>query len=138
MLWRLLRLFRRRDQPLGLQGENAAARYLRRKRYRIVARQDRAKLGEIDLVAVDGETIVFVEVKTRSSWHAGHPVEAITPDKQRRLTRASVAFLRANDLLEYAARFDVVAVTWPRDSRKPTIEHFENAFEPVGKGQMFH
>jgi putative endonuclease len=123
--------------PLGLRGENAAAKYLRRKGYKIVARQDRAKLGEIDLVAVDGETIVFVEVKTRTNWETGHPLEAITPDKERRLTGAALAFLRANDLLEYAARFDVVAVTWPAGTQKPKIEHFENAFEPVGRWQMF-
>jgi putative endonuclease len=123
--------------PLGLRGENAAARFLRRKRYRIVARQDRVKLGEIDLVAVDGETVVFVEVKTRTDWQAGHPAEAVTADKQRRITGAALAFLRSHDLLEYAARFDVVAVTWPRDASSPTIEHYENAFEPSGKWQMF-
>ena len=135
----IVKLAARRNsaEPLGLRGEKAAAKYLRRKGYKIVARQDRAKLGEIDLVAVDGETIVFVEVKTRTSWHAGHPAEAITPDKERRLTGAAMGFLRANNLLEYSARFDVVAVTWPTDAKKPTIEHFENAFEPVGRGQMF-
>lgn len=126
-----------KDLPLGLRGERAAAKFLRRKRYKIVARQDRAKLGEIDLVAVDGETVVFVEVKTRTSWHAGHPTEAITTDKERRLTGAALGFLRANNLLDYAARFDVVAVTWPKEAKKPTIEHFENAFEPVGNWQMF-
>ncbi len=124
-------------QPLGLRGENAAARFLRRKRYRIVARQDRVKLGEIDLVAVDGETIVFVEVKTRTDWRAGHPTEAITADKQRRITGAALAFLRSHNLLEYAARFDVVAVTWPNDVASPKIEHYEDAFEPVGNWQMF-
>ena len=125
------------DVPLGLRGEKAAAKFLKRKRYKIVASQDRAKLGEIDLVAVDGETVVFVEVKTRTNWDAGHPTEAITPDKERRLTGAALGFLRANNLLEYASRLDVVAVTWPVDASKPTIEHIENAFEPVGNGQMF-
>ena len=125
------------QQPLGLRGENAAARFLRRKRYKIVARQDRVKLGEIDLVAVDGETIVFVEVKTRTDWQAGHPTEAVTADKQRRITGAALAFLRSHNLLEYAARFDVVAVTWPHDVASPKIEHYEDAFEPTGNWQMF-
>ena len=124
-------------QPLGLRGERAAAKYLQRKRYKIVARQDRVKLGEIDLVAVDGQTIVFIEVKTRTGWATGHPIEAITADKERRLTGAALAYLRSNDLLEYAARFDIVAVTWPHEAKKPKIEHIENAFEPVGKWQMF-
>ena len=124
-------------QPLGLRGENAAARFLRRKRYKIVARQDRVKLGEIDLVAVEGETVVFVEVKTRTDWHTGHPTEAITPEKQRRITGAALAFLRSHDLLEYAARFDVIAVTWPKDATSPKIEHYEDAFEPTGNWQMF-
>ncbi len=125
------------SKPLGLRGEDAAARFLRRKRYKVVARQDRAKLGEIDLVAVDGETVVFVEVKTRRHWQAGHPIEAVTADKQRRITGAALAFLRSHNLLEYAARFDVVAVTWPADASRPTIEHYEDAFEPSGNWQMF-
>jgi putative endonuclease len=124
-------------RPLGERGEAAAARYLRRKGYKIVARSDRHRLGELDLVAVDRRTVVFVEVKTRRSHDTGHPAEAITPEKQRRLTRLALAFLKRHSLLETPARFDVVAITWPEDSRRPTIEHYQNAFEPVGEGQMF-
>lgn len=127
----------RTPRPLGERGERAAERYLRRRRYKIVARRLRTQLGELDLVAVDGRTIVFVEVKTRASHEAGHPTEAITRDKQRRLSRLALAYLKRHGLLEYAARFDVVAVTWPPDARRPLIEHFPNAFEPPGQGQMF-
>jgi len=124
-------------QPLGRQGEAAAARYLRRRGYRILARSDRLPPGELDLVALDGRTIVFVEVKTRRSADAGHPAEAVDEVKQRRLTRLAVTFLKRHGLLEYPARFDVVAITWPADRRRPVIEHFVNAFEAVGKWE-FH
>ena len=85
---------------LGQRGERAAARYLRSRGYKIVAAGDRTMLGELDLVAVDGRTVVFVEVKTRESHEAGHPVEAVDADKQARLTRLALAYLKRHDLLE--------------------------------------
>ncbi len=138
--WAVLRGWRRgwlRSPSLGERGEREAERFLRRLGYIIVARQRRDRLGEIDLVAVDGRTVVFVEVKTRRSHDAGHPVEAVDEDKQRRLTRLALAFLKRHDLLNYPARFDVVAVTWPDGARRPVIQHFRNAFEPTDRGQMF-
>ncbi|MBC8869937.1 MAG: YraN family protein [Planctomycetes bacterium] len=122
---------------LGQRGEATAAKYLKKKGFTIVARSDRGRLGEIDLVAVEGRTVVFVEVKTRTSHDAGHPADAVDREKQRRLTRLALSYLKSHGLLEHAARFDVVAVTWPEGERKPRIEHFQNAFEPVGEGQMF-
>ena len=107
---------------------------------RIVGRQVRVGGGELDLVAVERRTIVFVEVKTRRSDAAGHPLEAVSAGKQRRLTRAALAYLRRHELLECAARFDVVAVIWPPDTnrwRRPQIFHVRNAFEPPGTQQMF-
>ncbi len=124
-------------KSLGRQGEAAAARYLKRLGYKIVARSRRSRLGEMDIVAVDGRTVVFVEVKTRRSHSAGHPAEAVDANKQARLTRIALAFLKGNGLLEHSARFDVVAITWPKHVRRPTIEHYKNAFEAVGRGQMF-
>ena len=89
---------------------------------------------KIDLIVRDGETLVFVEVKSRRQ---GSPAEAVTPEKERRLTNAALRFLRKYDLLEQRSRFDIVAVVWPHDQKAPTIEHFRNAFEPVGRWQMF-
>jgi putative endonuclease len=132
----LVSQWRRRDS-LGRRGEREAERYLQRLGYVIVARSRRDRLGEIDLVAVDGRTIVFVEVKTRRSHEAGHPVEAVDEDKQRRLTRLALAFLKRHNLLDYRARFDIVAVTWPEGARRPVIEHFQNAFEPGDQGQLY-
>ena len=90
--------------------------------------------GEVDLIARDGDTVVFVEVKARQ---AGNPVEAVTPAKQRRLTLAALHFLRKHNLLEVRARFDVVAIIWPEGSRRPSVEHYRDAFPAVGCGQMF-
>jgi putative endonuclease len=130
-------LRKRRPKSFGEEGEAAAAKHLRRLGYKIVARRERGRLGEIDIVAVDRQTVVFVEVKTRRSHDAGHPTESITADKQRRLTRSALAFLKRFDLLENPARFDVVAVTWAEHERRPVIEHYQNAFEATGEGQLF-
>ncbi len=115
---------------LGDRGEAIAARYLRRRGYRIVGRGVRTGLGELDLVAVDGRTVVFVEVKTRQSGQQGHPAEAVDLAKQRRLTLLATAYLKNHGLLNHSARFDVVAVTWP-DGRRPHVEHIRNAFDAV-------
>ena len=126
-----------KDESLGNRGERKAAKFLKRLGYRIVERGARGPLGEIDLVAIDGRTVVFVEVKTRKSHDRGHPADAVHTEKQRRLTRLALAYLRNNDLLEVRARFDIIAITWSDESKEPTIEHYINAFEPHGQGQMF-
>ena len=137
--WRGLRRDIASRRSLGRQGEAVAAKALKRKGYRIVARSRRDRLGELDLVAIDGRsrksrTIVFVEVKTRRSHDAGHPAEAVGEEKQQRLTRLALSFLKRHHLLEYPSRFDVVAVTWPDDDGKPTVEHIVGAFEATGMG----
>lgn len=119
---------------LGDRGERAAARYLRRKGLRVIVRGYRTRLGEIDLIARDGETLVFVEVKAR---RRGVPAEAVTPEKQRRITLVALHFLRKHGLLDVRGRFDIVAIVWPDERGEPQIEHIPNAFEAVGKGQMF-
>ncbi len=131
--------FRRRfpQIPLGRRGEQAAERYLKRRGYKVLARSNRLRPGELDLVMLDCGTIVFVEVKTRQSQEAGHPAEAVDEKKQRRLTRLAVTFLKRHRLLEYPARFDVVAITWPGGRGRPQIEHFPNAFEAVGQWEFY-
>src|SRR5207245_8905823 len=114
-----------------------AARKSKKTRDVIVARGHRDNIGEIDLIAVEGRTVVFIEVKTRTSHDAGHPAAAVDEKKQRRLTRLALSYMKRHDLLECAARFDVIAVTWPDDHGQPTIEHFQNAFEPTGFSGMF-
>jgi putative endonuclease len=122
---------------LGRRGEQRAASFLAKTGVRVLARGVANQFGEIDLVGLDGETIVFVEVRTRRSLDAGHPAESVTPEKQARLTRAALAFLKQNRLLEHRSRFDVVAILWPDGTKSPQIEHYKNAFEPAGLGQFY-
>lgn len=119
-------------RSLGVRGERAAERYLLRQGLVIVGRSYSDAIGEIDLIAVDDQTIVFVEVKTRSSDVAGLPAEAVDEYKQERITRMAVSYLKRHDLLDCKVRFDVIAINWPADSAKPAIAHFENAFEAAG------
>ena len=122
------------NRVLGDRGERAAARFLRRKGMRIWMRGYRTRTGEIDLIARDGDTLVFVEVKSR---RRGVPAEAVTPEKERRITLAALHFLRRHRVLEVRSRFDIVAIVWPDERGEPEIEHIPNAFEAVGRGQMF-
>lgn len=95
---------------LGAAGERAAEDYLVGARYVILARNYRCRQGEVDLVALDGRTVVFVEVKARRGVGWGDPLEAVTPAKQRRLLRAAAHFLARHRLGERPVRFDVVGV----------------------------
>ncbi len=122
---------------LGDQGERSAARYLRRQGFKILARQYRTHWGEIDLVCLDGDRIVFVEVKTRRSNAAGHPFEAVDQEKQKKLTRMALAYLKRHNWLERSARFDVVSIIWADGQKHPEIEHFRDAFPAAGFGQMY-
>ncbi len=124
-------------KTFGQRGEDAAARYLQRLGYRVLARGRRLASGELDLVVLDGQTIVFVEVKTRTSQEAGHPADAVDAVKQRKLTRLAVTFMKRHGLLEYRSRFDIVAITWPEGRGRPRIEHFMNAFEAIGQGEFY-
>jgi putative endonuclease len=117
------------NRLLGARGERAAARYLKRQGMRIWLRGYRTKSGEIDLIARDGDTLVFIEVKSR---RRGVPAEAVTLEKQRRITSAALVFLHRYRLLEARSRFDVIAIVWPDDRRPPEIEHYRNAFEAAG------
>lgn len=122
------------NRLLGRRGEEQAARYLKKQGLRILTRGYRTRLGEIDLVAREGDSLVFVEVKTRRS---GRPAEAVTPRKQRRIIRAASRFVRFHRLLEanVPCRFDVVGVTWPEGNKRPEIQHYRGAFEvPSGMG----
>ena len=116
----------RAQLPLGRRGERAAEKHLRRSGYRIVARNFRAAGAEIDLVAMDGDVLVFVEVKTRRSREAGAPEEAVDERKQKRMRRAAEIFAtryRADDI---TMRFDVVAID--ASGERLEIELLRNAF----------
>jgi putative endonuclease len=113
---------------LGNRGENTAVRFLKQKGFRILFRNHKNQFGEIDIIARDQDTIVFVEVKTRSSTAAGHPTEAVTVSKQIQLTKLAMVFLKQHKLLNHRARFDVISIIWAPGSAPPIIEHYVNAF----------
>jgi putative endonuclease len=122
---------------LGDRGERAAVRYLKTQRFRILAKQYRNSYGEVDIIAQDGRTTVFVEVKTRTSTNDGQPFEAVDLRKQEKLTRIALAWLKKHGRLEQSSRFDVVSILWPDEKGEPQIQHFRNAFEATGRGQFY-
>jgi putative endonuclease len=116
-----------RRQQVGEAGEALAARMLRKRGYRIVATNYRTALGEIDIVARDGDTIVFVEVKARQSTRFGAPKWAVTPRKQRKISMVALSYLKATGQSAAKARFDVVSIR--SGPLRPEVEIIRNAFD---------
>lgn len=114
-------------RALGLRGEDLALSHLKRFGYRIVGQGYRKLRGEIDIVAYDGETLVFVEVKTRTGTEFGSPEESVTPGKQRQIRRIALAFLTERNLGDVDCRFDVVSILFD-ECGKWTLTHFKDAF----------
>ena len=114
-------------EALGDRGENLAARHLRNHGYKIIVRNFRCNLGEIDIVAKEGKTLVFVEVKTRA-YDEPAPEEQVNQIKRHQLTKAAKLYLSRYGTPQPPARFDVVAVLWP-EGREPQIRHTPHAFE---------
>jgi putative endonuclease len=97
-------------QELGKSGEDLAVEELARRGYAILARRYRTRHGEIDVVARDGETTVFIEVKVRTTGEFGAAAEAVTPSKQRRLVSMATDYLVRHHLTDRPCRFDVIAL----------------------------
>lgn len=116
-------------QRRGRRGEELAAGRLAGLGYRLVERNARGLGGEIDLVAEEGGTVVFVEVRSRATAAFGNAAESVTRDKQARLSRAALAYLSARGWLERPARFDVVAIDGPAGAER--IEVIRDAFSLV-------
>ena len=113
---------------LGARGERSAERFLLRRGYTVVHRGYRDDFGEIDLVAIEDRTVVFVEVKTRTSDYAGNPYDAVDGNKQEKICRTALSYLKRYQLTDCRVRFDVVSIVWPTSGNSPQIEHFVNAF----------
>jgi putative endonuclease len=116
---------------LGKSGENYACRELERRGYAIVARRFRTRGGEIDIIARDGETLVFVEVKARRSCRYGTPLDAVTPFKRHRLMRMAAEYVLLKGVSNAFCRFDVVSVLFGEGLR-PRVEVVKNAFDARG------
>ncbi|MEN6323244.1 MAG: YraN family protein [Proteiniphilum sp.] len=112
---------------LGWKGEEAAVNYLTSKGHRILVRNWRFNGYEVDIISEDGEYIVFVEVKTRTSLSWGNPEDSIGKQRMRRMIQAAGIYLKLNGI-DKPARFDIVAVV--SDRQQLELEHIEDAFLP--------
>ena len=112
---------------LGRRGEELALRKIKRLGYTCIARNYRCALGEVDLIAKDGDTLVFIETKTRKGASLAYAKEAVDARKRRQLSRVALAFMKANNCCEVKSRFDVVAVSL--QGKHERIEVIKNAFE---------
>lgn len=114
---------------LGRHGEELACDHLRRLGYEIVARGFRLFRGEIDVIARDGPTLVFVEVKARADEAFGRPEESVTPGKQRQVRRIAQGYLHmTGEPADTPCRFDVISILVPEDGSEMRLEHFRDAF----------
>ena len=116
-----------RRQKFGEKGEALAVRHLKNAGYKIIETNYRTQLGEIDIIAKEKDTIVFVEVKSRRSVHFGNPKQAVTFQKQKKISMVALYYLKITDQSNAKARFDVVTVISNRD--RPQVEIIKNAFE---------
>ena len=121
----------------GSRSEKTAARFLRRLGYRILEHNVVCDLGEIDIVALDGRCVVFVEVRSTEAGDAQKAALSVDRKKQEKLSRLALYYLKRRGLLDCSARFDVLAISWPTGQAAPAITHYQNAFEATDRFQMF-
>jgi putative endonuclease len=114
-------------REFGQKGESIAVRHLKKNGYKILEKNYRTKLGEIDIIAKDKDTIVFVEVKARRSRQFGNPKHAVTPNKQKKISMVALFYLKSTKQTDAKARFDVVAIC--AEQHENSIEIVKNAFE---------
>ena len=112
---------------LGKIGEKQALKYFKKKKFKVIKQGFRLDKGEIDIIAYDEDTLVFIEVKTRRNYKYGRPEEAVTPAKQQQIRKIAQAFLTKKHIEDVKCRFDVLALLYDRD-KKFKIEHFIDAF----------
>ena len=115
-------------QKTGPQGENIAVSFLEKQGYIVLVRNYRQRFGEIDIVAEDGDVLVFIEVKTRKNDRYGSPFEAVDIRKQKKLSMMAQYYISRNKMEDRAARFDVVSVLLNQGSH-PEIELIRDAFD---------
>lgn len=120
----------------GTRAERAAASFLKALGYRILATNVRLPMGELDIVALDGDVLVFAEVRATEGDDFSRPALSVDTAKQQKLTALALAYLQKHRLLGRPCRFDVLAISWPV-AKEPRIEHFIDAFPATGRFQFF-
>ena len=118
----------RERKSLGKLGEDLAREHLKKSGCKILEQNYQVRMGEIDLIVEDSGTLVFVEVKTRSDSTHGSPFDAVTPAKQKQLSKVALFYLGRHEMHDRPARFDVVSVQI-RTGAPPKLEIIKNAFE---------
>ncbi|MEA2013824.1 MAG: YraN family protein [Thermodesulfobacteriota bacterium] len=111
----------------GKEGEDIAAACLREKGYKIIERNYRCRYGEIDIIAMDGVDIVFIEVKSRKSDNFGLPEEAVGLTKQKKISKVALNYLIEKELVDHNARFDIVAIRFMSQGNR--VRLIKNAFD---------
>ncbi|HYF83112.1 MAG TPA: YraN family protein [Clostridia bacterium] len=120
------------NKILGAFGEGLACEYLAESDYRVLERNFSCKVGEIDIIALQNDTVVFVEVKTRSSEKYGLPSEAVSAAKQKKIVKTALYYLQTNKLLDYMCRFDVIEILVDAEN-KYQINLIKDAFQYSGR-----
>lgn len=120
------------NKVLGAFGEEIACDYLKSSGYRILERNFSCRTGEIDIIASQVDTIVFIEVKTRSSEKYGSPSEAVRPGKQGRIVKTALYYMQSKGLLDHMCRFDVIELTADEENRY-RINLIKDAFQYSGR-----
>ena len=117
-----------KNQALGKKGEAIAVEYLQQRKYTVIEQNFRCKCGELDIIAREGKITVFIEVKTRKNLSYGPPQLAVTPFKQRQISKAALFYLAQKKIQGTNARFDVIAILLGYNE-VPQIDHIINAFD---------
>jgi putative endonuclease len=114
-------------KEIGQRGEEMAVSFLKGLNYQILERNYRCKLGEVDIIALDNDTLVFIEVRTRSSLDFGLPQESINRRKRHQISKVALEFMLRKKMKNIPARFDVVAISL--EPGKEKVDHIKDAFE---------
>lgn len=121
------------NKLLGAFGEDMACSYLESKGYKMIERNFSCRAGEVDIIGIDGDTIAFIEVKSRTSVDYGNPSEAVSRSKQSKIVKTALFYMTIHNLFDYMCRFDVIEVLTDGTKEKTNINLIKNAFEYSGK-----
>ena len=131
--WRLVKRWRPRELPLGARGEAWAAKFLRKRGYKLIVRNRRERKGEIDLIVMDKEFLVFVEVRTRSSEDFMTPEASIRAEKRETVRKTVRRLIRRHKTAGLVPRIDVVAIIWPVGAKEPSeVRHHKGVIPIAG------
>jgi putative endonuclease len=120
------------NKILGAFGEDLASKYLEDNGYKVLERNFSCRAGEIDIIALDVDTVVFIEVKTRTSERFGMPSEAVSPTKQKKLVKTALYYMQCRKLFDYMCRFDVIEIIVDEENNRH-INLIRDAFQYSGK-----